>query len=73
MITQTAVARAVRGAIKAHKAAGLAVGEVRTHVTAESVDVTITTPQESPHLARSQIAELADGYRKRLGRASGAA
>jgi len=66
VITQAVVSRAVRGAIKAHRDAGLEVGAVVTEVTAESVRVSISTPPESPQPVRSRIEALADDYKKGL-------
>lgn len=47
MISQAEVARAVRGAIKGHRAAGLRVGEVRTELRDGAVTVIVTSAPES--------------------------
>jgi hypothetical protein len=55
VISQAEVARAVRGAIKGHQAAGLAVGCVKTEISNGAVSVTITTPGESQQPAGDAI------------------
>jgi hypothetical protein len=68
VVTQAVVSRAVRGAIKAHREAGLEVGAVTTEVTAESVRVQVSTPAESQQPPRSNVERLADDYRKGIRR-----
>lgn len=68
MITQAVVSRAVRGAIKAHRDAGLEVGAVTTEVTAESVRVSISTPIESQQPPRPKLEALVSDYKKGIRR-----
>ena len=51
MITQAEVSRAVRGATKAMRDCGLSVGLVTVKILNGTVEVSITTANDSPQLA----------------------
>lgn len=69
-LTQAEVARAVRGAIKAHRESGLPVGSVQTIVSNGRVEVTVTGVADSVQHATVvtggvNVVEFQEGLRKR--------
>lgn len=71
-ITEAQVTRAVRGALKAWRAAGLTVGSVTTEISAGAILVTITAPVESaePRAHDPKIRDLTQIIKARHARRS---